>query len=85
MDPVTLGDGRSLQLKVKSVNAKGVAIVAAAEINTRDAAEALRGQTVAIARSSLPDRLRMSCIMLIYWGCGCLPVTASLLADCWAA
>jgi 16S rRNA processing protein RimM len=53
--PVTLGDGRTLQLQVKSVSAKGVVIVAAAGITTRDAAEALRGQTVAIARSSLPE------------------------------
>jgi 16S rRNA processing protein RimM len=53
--PVTLGDGRTLQLQVKSVSAKGVVIVAAAGITNRDAAEALRGQTVAIARSSLPE------------------------------
>ena len=40
--PVTLDDGRQLQLQVTSVNAKGLAIVWAKGVETREAAEALR-------------------------------------------
>ena len=53
--PVTLDDGRQLQVQVSSVNAKGLAIVRAKGIDTRDAAEALRGVTLYVARDRLPD------------------------------
>ena len=53
--PVSLDDGRKLHLQVMAVNAKGVAIVRAQGITTREAAEALRGMTLKVPRSSLPD------------------------------
>jgi 16S rRNA processing protein RimM len=53
--PVSLDDGRQLQLQVMTVNAKGVAIVRADGVSSRDAAEALRGRTVQIDRRCLPE------------------------------
>ena len=53
--PVTLDDGRQIQLKVTSVNAKGLAIVWAKGVETREAAEALRGVTLHVSRDQLPD------------------------------
>jgi 16S rRNA processing protein RimM len=53
--PVILDDGRQIQLRVTSVNAKGLAIVRAKGVDTRDAAEALRGTTLYVAREQLPD------------------------------
>ena len=53
--PVTLDDGRQLQLQVTSVNAKGLAIVRAKGVETREAAEALRGVTLHVSRDRLPD------------------------------
>ena len=53
--PVTLDDGRQLKLQVTSVNAKGLAIVRAKGVETREAAEALRGVTLHVLRDRLPD------------------------------
>ena len=53
--PVTLDDGRQLQLQVTSVNAKGLAIVRAKGVETREAAESLRGVTLHVSRDRLPD------------------------------
>ena len=53
--PVTLDDGRQMQLQVTSVNAKGLAIVRAKGVDTREAAEALRGVTLHVSRDRLPD------------------------------
>jgi 16S rRNA processing protein RimM len=53
--PVRLDDGRQMQLQVMSVNAKGCAIVRAKGVDTREAAEALRGVTLHVARDRLPD------------------------------
>ena len=53
--PVTLDDGRQMQLQVISVNAKGLAIVRAKGVETREAAEPLRGFTLHVSRDRLPD------------------------------
>ena len=53
--PVTLDDGRQLQLQVTSVNAKGLAIVRAKGVETREVAESLRGVTLHVLRDRLPD------------------------------
>ena len=53
--PVSLDDGRQLHLQVTAVNAKGVAIVRADGVSSREAAEALRGRTLQIDRSCLPE------------------------------
>jgi len=53
--PVTLGDGRQMRLQVTSVNAKGLAIVRANGVDTRDGAEALRGTTLYVTREQLPN------------------------------
>ena len=53
--PVTLDDGRQLQLQVTSVNAKGLVIVWAKGVETREAAEALRGVRLHVSRDRLPD------------------------------
>ena len=53
--PVTTDSGRQLILQIMSVNAKGLAIARAKGVGTRDAAEALRGVTLYVARDSLPD------------------------------
>ena len=53
--PVTTDDGQKLTLQIMSVNAKGLAIVRAEGVDTRDAAEALRGVTLYVVRDSLPD------------------------------
>ena len=51
--PVLAGDWQ-LTLVVKSVASNGMVIVAAAEITDRDAALALRGTELTVARGSLP-------------------------------
>jgi len=53
--PVTTDNGQQLMLQIISVNAKGLAIVRAKGVNTRDAAEALRGVTLYVVRESLPE------------------------------
>ena len=53
--PVTTDIGQELVLQIVSVNAKGLAIVRAKGVDTRDAAEALRGVTLYVVRDSLPD------------------------------
>ena len=53
--PVTTDNGQQLMLQIISVNAKGLAIVRAKGVDTRDAAEALRGLTLYVARESLPE------------------------------
>jgi len=52
--PVLAGE-RHLTLSVKGVTANGLVIVAAAEITDRDAAQALRGTELTVARDRLPD------------------------------
>ena len=52
--PVTTDSGRQLILQIMFVNAKGLAIVSADGVDTRDAAELLRGGKLYIARDSLP-------------------------------
>ena len=53
--PVTTDNGQQLMLQIMAVNAKGLAIVSAKGVDTRDAAEALRGATLYIVRENLPD------------------------------
>ena len=53
--PLQTDDGRALQLAVKAVNSKGLVIASAVGVDSRDAAEALRGMTLSIARAALPD------------------------------
>ena len=53
--PVTTDNGQRLVLQIISVNAKGLAIVRAKGVDTRDAAEALRGITLYVFRESLPE------------------------------
>ena len=53
--PVTTDNGQQLMLQIISVTAKGLAIVRAKGVNTRDAAEALRGVTLYVVRESLPE------------------------------
>ena len=53
--PVTTDNGHHLILQITSVNAKGLAIVRVKGVDTRDAAEALRGLTLYVARESLPE------------------------------
>ena len=48
-------DGRALKLSVKSVNSKGLIIVSAVGVTSREAAEALRGMLLSTSRASLPD------------------------------
>ena len=50
-----IDDGRTLKLTVKSVNSKGLVIVSAIGVNSREAAEALRGMLLSTSRASLPD------------------------------
>ena len=50
-----IDDGRALKLTVKSVNSKGLVIVSAIGVNSREAAEALRGMLLSTSRASLPD------------------------------
>ena len=52
--PVTTDNGQQLMLQIMSVNAKGLAIVRAKGVDTRDAAEALRGVTLYVLREMLP-------------------------------
>ena len=51
---VTTENGQQLILKIMSVNAKGLAIVRADGVDTRDAAESLRDVTLYVTRDSLP-------------------------------
>ena len=53
--PVTTENGRQLMLQILSVNSKGLAIVRVKGVDTRDAAESLRGVTLYVARESLPE------------------------------
>ena len=53
--PVTTDTGQELMLQILSVNAKGLAIVRADGVDTRNAAEALRGVTLYVVRESLPE------------------------------
>ena len=53
--PVTTDNGQQLMLQIISVNAKGLAIVRAKGVDTRDAAEALRGVILYVVRESLPE------------------------------
>lgn len=53
--PVTTDDGQQLMLQIMLVTAKGLAIVRAKGVDTRDAAEALRGVTLYVIRESLPE------------------------------
>ena len=50
-----IDDGRSLELTVKSVNNKGLVIVSADGVTSREAAESLRGFLLLTSRASLPD------------------------------
>ena len=50
-----IDDGRALKLSVKSVNSKGLVIVSAVGVTSREAAEALRGMVLSTSRASLPD------------------------------
>ena len=50
-----IDDGRALSLSVKSVNSKGLVIVSAVGVTSREAAEALRGMILSTSRASLPD------------------------------
>ena len=50
-----IDDGRVLTLSVKSINSKGMVIVSAAGVTSREAAEALRGMLLSTSRASLPD------------------------------
>ena len=52
--PVTTDNGQQLMLQIISVSAKGLVIVRAKGVDTRDAAEALRGVTLYVVRESLP-------------------------------
>ena len=53
--PVTTDNGQQLTLEVMSVNTKGLAVVRAEGVGTREAAETLRGVTLLVARDRLPD------------------------------
>ena len=53
--PVTTDNDQQLTLQILSVNAKGLAVVRAKGVDTRDAAEALRGATLYVVRDSLPE------------------------------
>ncbi len=53
--PVTTDKGEQLTLQIIGVNAKGLAIARAQGVDTRYAAEALRGVTIYVPRGSLPD------------------------------
>ena len=50
-----IDDGRALKLSVKSVNSKGLVIVSAVGVTSREAAQALRGLLLSTSRASLPD------------------------------
>ena len=53
--PVATDNGQQLMLQILSINSKGLAIISAEGVDTRDAAEALRGVTLYVARESLPE------------------------------
>ena len=53
--PLHIDDGRALKLAIKSVNAKGLVVVSADGINSREAAEKLRGMLLSTVRANLPD------------------------------
>ena len=50
-----IDDDRALKLSVKLVNSKGLVIVSAVGVTSREAAEALRGMLLSTPRASLPD------------------------------
>ena len=50
-----IDDGRELKLSVKSVNRKGLVIVSAVGVTSREAAEALSGMLLSTSRACLPD------------------------------
>ena len=50
-----IDNGRALKLSVKSVNSRGLVIVIADGVTSREAAEALRGMLLSTPRASLPD------------------------------
>ena len=50
-----IDDGRALKLTVKFVDSKGLVIVSADGVNSRKAAESLRGMLLSTSRASLPD------------------------------
>tara|TARA_B100000989_G_C19407906_1_gene412950 strand:- start:248 stop:796 length:549 start_codon:yes stop_codon:yes gene_type:complete len=50
-----IDDGRAMTLTVKSVNSKGLVIVSADGVTSREAAESLRGMLLSTSRASLPD------------------------------
>ena len=53
--PVTTDNGQQLTLQVTAVNAKGLVTVRAKGVDTRDAAEALRGLNLYVFRENLPE------------------------------
>ena len=53
--PVTTDNGQQLTLQIMSVNTKGLVIVRAKGVDTRDAAEALRGLNLYVSRENLPE------------------------------
>ena len=53
--PVSLGNGRVLNLRVKTVTPKGPVIVSAREVDDRNAAELLRGIDLFVNREMLPS------------------------------
>ena len=53
--PVSTDNGQQLILRITAVNAKGMVIVRARGVETREEAEALRGATLYVSRDSLPD------------------------------
>ena len=50
-----IDDGRALNLSIKSVNSKGLVIVSAVGVTSREAAEALRGMLLSTSRGNLPE------------------------------
>ena len=50
-----IDDGRALKLTVKSLNNKGLVIVSAVGVTSREAAESLRGFLLSTPRASLPS------------------------------
>ena len=52
--PVITDDGQQLMLQIMFVNSKGLAVVRAKGVNSREASEALRGVTLYVSRNSLP-------------------------------
>ena len=53
--PLEIDDGRSLLLATKSLNSKGLVVASAAGIDSREAADALKGMTLSVQRALLPN------------------------------